>query len=229
MTDHSINSFLKRTAQQEEKNGLFELENKYMLELNLNNQSVCIKKGAMIACDGTVKFEREGMFSKGVGNLLKKAVSGEGASLMEATGTGRVYVADCAKKVHILRMEGESININGNDILAYEKGFKYDIKLMKSIGGVLGGGLFQVRLEGSGHIAVTTHGDPITLRVMPGKSIFTDPNATVAWSGNLKPAFKADISLKTFIGRGSGESFQMHFEGDGWVIVQPYEEVYRAE
>ena len=55
--------------------------------------------------------------------------------------------------------------------------------------------------------------------------VFTDPNATVAWSGNLMPEFKTDVSLKTFLGRGSGESLQMAFQGDGFVIVQPYEEL----
>ena len=53
----------------------------------------------------------------------------------------------------------------------------------------------------------------------------TDPNATVAWSGNLTPEFKTDTSFRTFIGRQSGESFQMKFEGDGFVVIQPYEEV----
>lgn len=99
---------------------------------------------------------------------------------------------------------------------------------MKSIAGIMGGGLFQVRLAGTGHVAITTHGKPMTLLVKPGQPIFTDPNATVAWSGNLTPTIKTDISLKTFIGRGSGESFQMMFEGEGWVIVQPCEEVYGA-
>lgn len=34
-----------------------------------------------------------------------------------------------------------------------------------------------------------------------------------------------DISLGTFFGRGSGESVQLKFAGDGWVVVQPYEEI----
>ncbi|MCP4711898.1 MAG: AIM24 family protein, partial [Planctomycetes bacterium] len=49
---------------------------------------------------------------------------------------------------------------------------------------------------------------------------------TVAWSGSLSPEFKKDVSLKTFFGRGSGESIQMHFEGEGFVVIQPFEEVY---
>jgi uncharacterized protein (AIM24 family) len=226
MEKYSIQSFIQETVQDDNKNGLFELEKDYILELNLNNQSVMIKKGAMIAYDGSVKFEREGILSKGIGNLLKKAVAGEGTSMMSATGTGRVYVADLSKKIRVLYLENEAIYVNGNDILAHEESLQSDVKLMKSIAGIMGGGLFQASIKGTGHVAITTHGDPLTLLVKPGQPVFTDPNATVAWSGNLTPTFKTDISLKTFIGRGSGESFQMKFEGDGWVIVQPYEEVY---
>lgn len=229
MKKFSIEALIQDTVQSDAKNGLFELEKEYILELNLNSQTIMIKKGAMIAYDGDVKFEREGMFSKGVGNLLKKAVSGEGTTMMKAVGTGRVYVADYAKKIRVLYLENEAINVSGNDILAHEETLKSDVKMMKSVAGVVGGGLFQASISGTGHVAITTHGDPLTLLVKPGKPIFTDPNATVAWSGNLKPEFKTDISLKTLIGRGSGESFQMKFEGDGWVIVQPYEEVYGAE
>jgi len=66
------------------------------------------------------------------------------------------------------------------------------------------------------------------LIVKPGDPVSTDPNATVAWSSNLSPSFKTDISLRTFIGRGSGETFQMLFEGNGFVVIQPFEEFYGA-
>lgn len=226
MSKYSIQSFIEETKQDDSKNDFFQLEKPSLLELNLSNQSVKIKKGAMVAYDGNVTFKREGMLSKGVGNLLKKTISGEGTTMMDATGTGRVYVADLAKRVRILHLNNEAIVVNGNDILAHENAIKSDVKMMKSVAGMLGGGLFQVRLEGTGHIAVTTHGHPMTLVVKPGQPVFTDPNATVAWSASLQPQIKTDISLKTFIGRGSGESIQMKFEGDGWIIVQPYEETY---
>ncbi len=226
MNKYSIQSFIDETRQDDAKNDFFQIEKPHMLELNLNNQTVMLKKGAMVAYEGNVSFKREGMLSKGVGNLLKKAVSGEGTTMMLTSGTGKVYVADFAKRIRVLYLENEAINVNGNDVLAHEQSVKSDVKMMKSVAGMIGGGLFQVRLEGTGHIAVTTHGEPLTLVVEPGKPVFTDPNATVAWSGNLKPEVKTDISLKTFIGRGSGESIQLKFEGQGWVIVQPYEESY---
>ena len=120
----------------------------------------------------------------------------------------------------------EAIYVNGNDILAFEDGVRWDIKMMRKVAGMMAGGLFNVRLEGPGMIALTTHYDPLTLRVTPGHPVVTDPNATVAWSGTLEPNFRTDISLKTFFGRGSGESFQMEFNGDGFVVIQPYEESY---
>ena len=180
----------------------------------------------MVGYVGNVNFERQGMLSGGLGNLLKKAISGEGTKLMKAEGTGRLYVADNGKKVRILHLDNESISVNGNDILAHDQSIKSDIKMLKSIAGVMAGGLFQVKLSGTGHIAITTHGHPLTLLVTPENPVFTDPNATVAWSGNLTPELKTNVSLKSLIGRGSGEEFQMKFSGNGWVLIQPYEEVY---
>lgn len=226
---HSIEAFAASMAQDEAKRDFFQLENKHLLEINLSGQRVKLKKGSMVAYDGQIKFEREGILSQGLGNLFKKAISGEGSSMMYAEGNGRVYVADDAKYVHIIRLTDDTIFVNGNDVLAFEESVHSDIKMLKSMGGIMGGGLFQVCLSGTGYIALTSHGRPIVLKVEPGRPIYTDPHATVAWSQGVNPSIKTDISLKTFLGRGSGESFQMQFEGSGWVMVQPYEEVYRVE
>jgi uncharacterized protein (AIM24 family) len=88
----------------------------------------------------------------------------------------------------------------------------------------MSGGLFNIRLEGTGMIAITTHYTPITLQVTPEMPVMTDPNATVAWSGGLNPSLKTNVDFKTLIGKDSGETFQMKFKGNGFVIVQPYEE-----
>ena len=162
---------------------------------------------------------------RGVGNLLKKAVSGEGARLTKAEGRGQVYLADAGKKITIIHLQGESISINGSDLLAFEPSIKFDIKMLKKVSGMLSGGLFNVRLTGDGMVAFTTHYDPVTLLVTPENPVITDPNATVAWSGNLEPKIRTDFSFKTFLGRGSGESIQTEFNGNGFVVIQPYEEV----
>lgn len=116
--------------------------------------------------------------------------------------------------------------VNGDDNFAFEESIQWDIKLMRKIAGMMAGGLFNVKLSGSGMAAISTHYDPLTLVVTPQSPVCTDPNATVAWSGSLQPEFKTDISFKTLLGRGSGESIQMLFQGNGFVVIQPKEEVY---
>lgn len=222
---YSIDEFIKNTEQVDKGEGFFELETPRMLEVNLDSL-VWAKAGSMVAYHGKIKFEREGVLEHGIGAMFKKALTGEGAALMKATGQGKLYLADSGKKIIILHLQNESIYVNGNDLLAFEPTIKHEVKLMRKVAGMMAGGLFNVRCEGTGLVAITAHYEPLTLRVTPGKPIITDPNATVAWSGNLQPEFQTDISLKTFIGRGSGESIQMRFEGDGFVIIQPYEESY---
>jgi uncharacterized protein (AIM24 family) len=222
---YSIEEFIKKTEQVDKGEGFFELETPRLLEVNLDGQ-VWAKAGSMVAYHGQIKFVREGILEHGIGTAFKKALTGEGASLMKANGKGKLYLADEGKKITILHLQNDAIYVNGNDLLAFEPSIKWSIKMMKRIAGMMAGGLFNVRCEGTGMIAITTHYEPLTLLVSPGKPVITDPNATVAWSGNLQPEFQTDVSLKTLLGRGSGESIQMRFEGEGFVVIQPYEEVY---
>lgn len=227
MGNYTIEEFIQQTKQDERENDYFELETPRILEVNLMDM-VWAKAGSMIAYTGQIKFERERMLEHGVGTMFKKALTGEGTSLMKATGRGRLYLADKGKKVTIFELNNESITVNGNDLLAFEPGIEWDIKMMRKAAGMMAGGLFNVTLRGKGRVAITSHYEPLTLLVKPGEPVITDPGATVAWSGNLTPEFRTDISFRTFLGRGSGESIQMEFQGEGFVIVQSFEEVYTA-
>jgi uncharacterized protein (AIM24 family) len=221
---YTIAEFISQNRQQDRGQGLFELESARMLEVNLNGR-VWTKMGSMVAYIGDIRFTREGVMEHGIGKFLKKAVSGEGAKLTKAEGRGKLYLADAGKKVQIISLAGETIFVNGNDLLAFEDAIKWDISMMRKLSAMMAGGLFNVRLSGEGMIVVTSHYEPLVLMVTPGRPVTTDPNATIAWSGSLTPEFKTDISLKTFFGRGSGESIQMQFQGDGFVVIQPFEEL----
>ena len=225
MGKYSIDEFIDSTGQRDLEEGTFELERDRLLEVNLEGK-IWTKMGSMVAYLGDIKFTREGVMEHGIGKMLKKAVTGEGVSLTKAEGTGKLYLADSGKKISVINLDNQSIFVNGNDLLAFEESIQWDIKMLKKVAGLMAGGLFNVRLEGTGMIAITTHYDPLTLKVTPETPVFTDPNATVAWSGNLQPDLKTDVSLKTFVGRSSGESLQMAFKGEGFVVIQPYEEVY---
>jgi uncharacterized protein (AIM24 family) len=166
--------------------------------------------GAMVASNGQIKFTRESMLSQGLGNLLKKAVSGEGTKLTKAEGVGAVYLADAGKKIIILRLNNEAIVVNGNDVLAFEPQIKCDVKMMMKRVAMMAGGLFNERLEGSGLVAITTHYDPITLHVSPGNPVITNPNATVAWSGNLEPSSAKKFRSKPSSAAAAAKASQCH-------------------
>jgi uncharacterized protein (AIM24 family) len=222
----TLQEFVANSKEKDVSGDVFELESSHMLEARVDGL-IWSKAGAMVARKGNIKFTRQGIREQGLGNLLKKAVSGEGMTLMKIEGQGRVYLADVGKKITLLRLQGESIFVNGNDVLATEATISNEIKLMRKAAGMMTGGLFNVKLSGHGLVAITSHYEPLTLPVSASTGpVFTDPNATVAWSGGLQPEIVTDISFKTLIGRGSGESIQLRFAGEGWVVVQPYEEVY---
>ena len=225
MAVKTLSEFLSSTREKDLSADAFELESPHLLEVRVDGL-VWAKAGAMVARKGTVKFTRQGLLEQGLGTLLKKMVSGEGLQLMKIEGQGRAYLADAGKRVTLLRLAGESIFVNGNDVLAFETGIESKITMMRKVAGMLSGGLFNMRLSGHGIVAITSHYEPLTLPVTAqGGPVFTDPNATVAWSGSLSPEIVTDMSLGTLVGRGSGETLQLKFAGEGWVVVQPYEEV----
>ena len=227
-THYDLDAFIQASESRDRSEGFFELEGERMLVVNLNNNMVWTKLGAMVAYRGNLRFTREGILDQGFGNLLKKMISSEGARLTKVEGTGKLYAADFGKKITILRLNNQGITVNANDVLAFERTLTNKIVLMRKIASMMAGGLFNIQLSGTGLVAITTHFDPLIFTVKPGEPVYTDPNATVAWSSNLSPSLKTDMSLRTFIGRGSGETFQMQFEGNGFVIIQPYEEFYGA-
>ena len=179
---------------------------------------------------GSISFSREGIAQGGLMKVIKRAVANEGIALTSAKGTGVLFVGHEAKNIQIIHLNNESFSVNGHQILAFESSLKWDITFMKTFAGVIEGGYFNVTFKGTGSLAITTLGDPLALAVTKGEPVYTDPHATVGWSGNLKPSVKLDVSLKTFLGRGSGESLQMEFSGDsGIVVIQPVEEQFDLE
>ncbi|TAF33464.1 MAG: AIM24 family protein [Cytophagales bacterium] len=223
MSKYSIEEFIRQNASPASTGSFFELENSKTLRINLT-QKVLTKVGAMIAYTGNITFKKQGSTEQGLGMMFKKMVSGEGMTMMRAEGNGVLYCADGGKNVKVLHLQNQTISVNGNDVLALEESLSYDIVRLKASTGFVSGNAFNMKISGTGMVAISVHGDPLMLIVTPDKPVFTDGDATVAWDGGLQPEIKTDISWKDFIGKSSGESVQFAFRGNGWVLVQPYEE-----
>jgi uncharacterized protein (AIM24 family) len=198
----------------------FALQNSKLLKVSLDQITIQAKAGSMVAYQGDVAFEHAG--SGGMSRMLKKAVSGEGMTLMKMSGTGEVFLADTAQDIHLLYLENDAITVNGANLLAFDAGIDWDIKRVEGVSGMMGGGLFNMALTGTGWVSIISDGPPVLLNTGEAPT-FADPQAAITWASSVQTGIKTDIKLKNFIGRGSGESVQMSFAGQGWVLVQPSE------
>ncbi|MGH3937243.1 MAG: AIM24 family protein [Pseudonocardiaceae bacterium] len=200
------------------------LQNSKMLKIALAGEAL-VRQGAMVAYQGDVQFKALG--SGGIKKLLKKALTGEGVPLMKVSGQGDVFVANQANDVHLIDLEtpADALTVNGENVLAFEPTLSYDIRRVEGAGMLSSAGLFNCVFSGQGRIAITSNGTPVVLNV--DQPTFADPQAAIAWSAALRTGFhRADqLGLGTLLGRRTGEGFTMSFAGQGFVIVQPSEEL----
>jgi uncharacterized protein (AIM24 family) len=203
-----------------ESQDAFSLQNSKLLKVELNQVTIQAKLGSMVAYQGEVTFEHAG--SGGMSRMLKKAVTGEGQSLMKMTGSGEVFLADTAQDIHLIYLEDDSITVNGPNLLAFDSGIEWDIQRVQGASGMMGGGLFNTSLKGTGWVGILSDGPPVLLNVASAPT-FADAQAAITWSSGVTTSLKTDFKAKNLIGRGSGESIQMAFQGQGWVLVQPSE------
>jgi uncharacterized protein (AIM24 family) len=198
----------------------FALQNSKLLKVRLDQVTIQAKLGSMVAYQGDVSFEHSG--SGGLGRMLKKAVTGEGTQLMKMTGTGEVFLADQAQDIHLIYLENDFITVNGPNLLAFDSGIDWDIKRVEGASSMMGGGLYNMALHGTGWVAILSDGPPVLLNVASAPT-YADAQAAITWSSGVSTGIKTDFKMKNLIGRGSGETVQMSFTGQGWVLVQPSE------
>ncbi len=199
------------------------LQNSKLLKAELNGECMA-RTGTMVAYQGNVQFQALG--SGGMGKWLKQKLTGEGVPLMRVAGQGDVFFADQAADVHIIDLEqGDALTINGRNVLAFDSTLQYDIKFVQGMGMLSSAGLFNCVFTGQGRIAITTKGTPVVLNV--DQPTFADPQAAICWSANLQTGYqRADqLGIGTLLGRTTGERFTMSFAGQGFVVVQPSEEL----
>jgi uncharacterized protein (AIM24 family) len=198
----------------------FRLQNSKLLKVELTGVEIQAKLGSMVAYQGDVSFEHAG--SGGLSRMIKKAVTNEGADLMKVSGTGEIFLADMAQDVQLLRLEDEAITANGPHVLAFDAGIEWDIKRVEGASGALSGGLYNMELSGTGNVALVSDGPPVLIEI-DGESTFADPQAAITWSQGVSSSVKTDVNVKTLVGKGSGETFQLAFSGSGWLLLQPSE------
>lgn len=214
-----MRSALFEAANQEKQTAdKWALQSSKMLRTALGTDIIATK-GSMVAYQGALEFHHEG--SGGLAKFVKKALTSEDAPMMRVSGQGEAFFAQLARDIFLLELEEDGITINSPNLLAFDAAVNWDIKRVQGAG-MVSGGFYNLELQGTGTVAVTSDGNPLLLDCS-AQPTYVDISAAVAWSSNLVPTLKNSMNLSSMLRGGSGESFQLAFSGPGFVIVQPSE------
>ncbi|MFC1430387.1 TerD family protein [Streptacidiphilus sp. N1-3] len=186
------------------------------------NAEVLALQGSMVAYQGEADFSHEssGVLRKLIGNL-----TGQQLKLMRVRGDGQVFLADGASQLHVVRLEGESLCVGADRILAFDAGLDIEVRRIEGEG-LPGGGFHTLQFSGHGTLVVKTSGTPVVLEVTPAPETQVDINALVAWTRGSQVITTAPVRIRrSGVAGRSAETCTLQFRGGpgNFVIVQPYE------
>lgn len=193
---------------------------------SLNGQnSVIIQAGAMQIMTGNINVTTD---IKGAGDLVKKmfggAVTGESGIKPKYTGVGAVILEPTYKHIILedIASWGGAIVVNDGMFLACDGTIETKVQKPQSVSSaVLGGeGLFNIRMQGNGVIALESDvpRQELVEFILDNDQIKIDGNMAVAWSPSLQ--FTVERTTKTLIGSAaSGEGFVNVYRGTGKILV----------
>ncbi|MEU7021697.1 AIM24 family protein [Streptomyces sp. NPDC046203] len=201
----------------------FRLQGSRVLAVTLTGDAVKAKNGSMVAYDGRMSFKKMTGGGDGLRGMVTRRLTGEQMEVMEVSGQGTCWFADRATEINLVRLTGEKLFVEASNLLCTEAGLRTGTSFTGLRGSASGNGLFTTTVEGTGQAALLSDGAAVVLRVTPQYPLCVDPGAYIAHQGNLQQHFQSGVTFRTFMGEGGGEAFQIRFEGDGLVYVQPSE------
>ncbi|HET6356617.1 AIM24 family protein [Streptomyces sp. NBC_00322] len=201
----------------------FRLQGSKVLAVDMTGDAVKAKNGSMVAYDGQMAFKKMSGGGEGIRGMVTRRLTGEQMVMMEVKGQGTCFFADRASEINLVNLHGDKLYVEASNLLCTDAGLRTGTTFTGLRGGATGNGLFTTTVEGNGQAAIMSDGPAVVLRVTPQYPLSVDPGAYIAHQGNLRQDFQSGVTFRTFLGEGGGEAFQIRFEGDGLVYVQPSE------
>jgi uncharacterized protein (AIM24 family) len=185
----------------------FTLHENGFLEINFG-RSVHVKRGTVSSYSGNLKFVAES-------GLLGTTAQ----TLVKAVGQGKIFVYEKGRKTFLLDLNEEFIYVEGSNLLALEDTLTYRVEPIYD--STYQRKIDTVKIFGKGSLAISTHIEPLTLRVTREYPLSISSNALVAWTGNVIPTVMDDKSLENVMIENAGDAgFKIRFEGDGVVVSE---------
>ncbi|MEA2162285.1 MAG: hypothetical protein QOK37_412 [Thermoanaerobaculia bacterium] len=185
----------------------FTLHENGFLEINFG-RSVHVKRGTVSSYSGNLKFVAES-------GLLGTTAQ----TLVKAVGQGKIFVYEKGRKTFLLDLNEEFIYVEGSNLLALEDTLTYRVEPIYD--STYQHKIDTVKIFGKGSLAISTHIEPLTLRVTREYPLSISSSALVAWTGNVIPTVMDDKSLENVMIENVGDAgFKIRFEGDGVVVSE---------
>lgn len=185
----------------------FTLHENGFLEINFG-RSVHVKRGTVSSYSGNLKFVAES-------GLLGTTAQ----TLVKAVGQGKIFVYEKGRKTFLLDLNEEFIYVEGSNLLALEDTLTYRVEPIYD--STYQHKIDTVKIFGKGSLAISTHIEPLTLRVTREYPLSISSSALVAWTGNVIPTVMDDKSLENVMIENAGDAgFKIRFEGDGVVVSE---------
>jgi len=185
----------------------FTLHENGFLEINFG-RSVHVKRGTVSSYSGNLKFVAES-------GLLGTTAQ----TLVKAVGQGKIFVYEKGRKTFLLDLNEEFIYVEGSNLLALEDSLTYRVEPIYD--GTYQRKIDTVKIFGKGSLAISTHIEPLTLRVTREYPLSISSSALVAWTGNVIPTVMDDKLLENVMIENAGDAgFKIRFEGDGVVVSE---------
>lgn len=202
---------------------VFRVQGTKVLAVDLAGETVKAKNGSMVAYDGRMSFKKLTGGGDGLRGVVTRRLTGERMAVMEVKGQGTCWFADRASDISLVQLTGEKLHVEASNLLCTEAGLRTGTTFTGLRGASQGNGLFTTTVEGSGQAAIMSEGPAVILRVTAQQPLQVDPGAYVAHTGNLRQHLQSGVGFRSLMGESSGEDFQLRFEGEGLVYVQPSE------
>ncbi|MVO90045.1 MULTISPECIES: AIM24 family protein [Streptomyces] len=201
----------------------FRLQGSRMLAVDMTGDAVKAKNGSMVAYDGTMIFKKLTGGGEGIRGMVTRRLTNERMTVMEVKGHGTCWFADYATEISLVHLQSEKLYVESSNLLCTDAGLRTGTTFTGLRGATQGNGIFTTTVEGTGQAALISDGPAVILRVTKQNPLTVDPGAYVAHQGKLKQSFQSGVTFRTLMGEGGGEAFQIRFEGEGLVYVQPSE------
>lgn len=202
-----------------------------------DGRAVLARRGAMLGYTGQVAFRPvAGGAPPGLGGAMGRALgaalAGESNPMMATTGRGSVLYGYRGLHVTVVPLRGAVLVAEADRLLAHDADLQTSVQFLGSgglrgaaRGAATGQGLFTTQVNGTGDVALLSHGGAFPLEVR-GEGVAVDPQAYVGHVGQVQVDLKARVGWRDAVGRGSGEAFQLQLSGSGTVYVQASEKKF---